>query len=125
MSGMFALSLLLAATAAPAEQPAAPLPGEDEEILVIAHRLDAVTLNIRRDDRGRMSCATIESSGEPELDGKLCKAAVGCIRKEGWAEDAIRKCVADSKPALLADMRAQLRERRVQNVEESEEEPGT
>ena len=114
MSGALILTLMLAA-AAPAS------PSEEEEIQVIARALDKVSLNVSRDAKGRLQCSAIQSTGLPKLDGHLCEVTAKCVGKGSVDNAAVRACVAKRKPALLANVRALLRERRAQQAGAAQE----
>ncbi len=95
MSVLFA-SLL--AAAAPAALP-------DDEIVVLARRLETISAQVVRDQQGRYHCALNELSGDQKLDGQLCKTATKCVRKGKIDNDAIGACVDRAKPKLLADFK--------------------
>ena len=111
MSMTLALSLMLAAGAARADA------AEEAEILVLARKLDSVSLSVARDEKGRLSCAPVQSTGLVKLDAKLCEATAKCVRKGEVTNDAVKACVTKAKPALMADLRTLLKERRAQNAE--------
>ena len=100
MSALLALSLLMATAAA-----------EDSDILVIAQRLKGVTAVVDRDDRGRFRCSVSQSTGLPRLDQALCKTASKCVRDGASDADAVNACVTARKPALLDEVRTQLKAR--------------
>jgi len=100
VSALLALSLLMATAAA-----------EDSDILVIAQRLKGVTAVVDRDDRGRFRCSVSQSTGLPRLDQALCKTASKCVRDGASDADAVNACVAARKPALLDEVRTQLKAR--------------
>lgn len=86
-----------------AMQVAAP-PAEDE-IVVIARNFARVKVNIGFDRQHHMHCSLSGTSGNLNLDEKLCRATAKCVRKVGTDSPAIRQCVEDKKPKLLADFR--------------------
>jgi hypothetical protein len=100
VSTLLALSLLMAAAAA-----------DQSDIVVMAQRLKGVTAVVDRDDRGRFRCAVSQSTGLPRLDQALCKTASKCVRDGARDANAIDACVTARKPALLNDVRAQLKAR--------------
>jgi hypothetical protein len=102
---------LAAAAAAPVDAPASP--AEEEEILVLAQKLDLITLNLKRDLDGLYHCAPAQSTGLAKLDVELCEVTVKCVRKEGWDDAAVQRCVEARKPDLIAGIRGMLKERRL------------
>lgn len=94
------LSALLLLT--PAVQDA---PAEETDIVVIGKRLDAMSVIVGRDARGKFTCGLNQSSGNARLDASLCRTAATCVRKR--APD-VQACVTARKPALLADVRQSL-----------------
>ncbi|MFL9840732.1 hypothetical protein ABS767_07160 [Sphingomonas sp. ST-64] len=87
--------------AAPAQ--AAPL--TEQEILVIGRRLQAVSVNVGRDAKGRWQCGLTGSTGYPKLDDRLCRATTKCVQKGKSDDSAVRACVAKTKPGLIAELR--------------------
>ena len=78
---------------------------EANEILVVAERLQRVTVRVTQDHEGHWYCSMDASSGVPSLDANLCKAVTKCVRKGAATEAATRACVTDSKAFLLAQYR--------------------
>ncbi len=97
------LSVLLLA----AVQPAAT--SVENEIVVIGRRLNSISAMVGKDKKGRFTCSLDKSSGNINLDKRLCKTTVRCIR-DGAADDgAIQTCVDAEKPKLLAKLRRELK----------------
>jgi len=80
-------------------------PPAEADIVVIGRRLNALSVIVGKDDRGRFTCRLSESSGSPTLDVQLCLAASKCVAK--GAKD-VAACIDKRKPALLADLRASM-----------------
>ena len=78
---------------------------EPNEIVVVAERLQRVTVSVTQDREGRWYCSMDASSGVPSLDANLCKAVTKCVRNGAATEAATRACVSDSKSFLLAQYR--------------------
>lgn len=113
MTRRLSLALLVALAAAPSGAAEPDTPDDDEqEILVIANKLEKITLDIKRDINGRYHCAAVQSTGLEKLDSQLCAITVSCIRKNGWVNDVVKHCVEQRKPALLDTIRDQLRRQR-------------
>lgn len=102
------LLLLLAASVV---QPAAE-PQTEADIVVIGRRLAGVSANVGRDARGRFTCSLSASSGSGRLDAELCRTASRCVREGANNNAAVAACIDRRKPALLADLRRRLAERR-------------
>lgn len=100
------LPLALLALAAQ-ELPDAPL--SEAEIVVIAQRLNSITVNVGRDPRGRYHCALDGTTGRPRIDDRLCRATTKCVIKGKRGDAEIHRCVARAKPALLAELRKERR----------------
>lgn len=86
----------------------APAPANESDIVVIAKRLQSVSVNVGRDPRGRFSCGLSQSTGSAKLDEQLCKAATACVRKGAVESAAVSACIDARKPALLDDLRRSL-----------------
>ncbi len=95
---MIALALLAAVQTTPAAPPEA-------DIVVVARRLQALSVIVGRNAQGRFTCSLSDSSGSPTLDVQLCLAASKCVEK-GKAGAAVSRCIDKRKPGLLADLRA-------------------
>jgi hypothetical protein len=100
VSALLALSLLMATAAT-----------DESDIVVIAQRLKGVTAVVDRDERGRFRCSVSQSTGLPRLDQSLCKTAAKCVRDGASDAAAVNACVTARKPALLDDVRSQLKAR--------------
>ena len=96
------LALALIATVA-AQVPA------DEDILVIAKRLDSISASVTRGADGKFQCGLSRSTGLPRLDESLCRTATKCVRGGANTAEAVDACVSARKPALLDEVRAQLK----------------
>jgi hypothetical protein len=102
-----ALLLALQATELPPEPPVT-----DEEIVVIASRLNEITARVSRDPKGRYHCGLSGSTGRLSLDKALCKTVTQCVKKGNIAEAAVRQCVDAEKPKLIAKIRKQARKKK-------------
>lgn len=91
---------------------AAALPPPDvvveDEILVIARKLEQVSAWVSRDGKGRYACELSDSTGNRQLDRDLCRAATDCVREGARTSDQVKTCLDAEKPALLADVRRAL-----------------
>jgi hypothetical protein len=85
---------------------AAPAAPDDAEILVVGHKLAAITVSVGRDAKGKLGCSLSASSGHARLDEQLCRTASACVRK-GTSD--VKACVDQRKPALLEDFRRSYR----------------
>ncbi|MBY4635910.1 hypothetical protein K5P26_01995 [Sphingopyxis sp. XHP0097] len=101
------LSLALLAMAQVTE----PVPTE-EEIVVIARRLDEISASVGRDDKGRYHCSLSGSTGLARLDDRLCRAVTRCVQKGASDDQTINQCVAASKPKLIAQIRKEARKKK-------------
>jgi hypothetical protein len=102
-----AVGILLAVTVA-----AAPESADEQDIVVVAKRLDGVTASITRNAQGKFQCGLSRSTGVINLDDALCKTATKCVRKGASTVEAVNACVTKRKPALLEDVRALLKARK-------------
>ncbi|MEO9634426.1 MAG: hypothetical protein ABJF89_02775 [Parasphingorhabdus sp.] len=93
-------SLLIMATPA-------VLPTVDEEIIVIGKRLEGISVSVGRNEKGKYVCSTDRSSGNLNLDKRLCKTTVRCIR-DGAQGEAVKACVDARKPKLLSKLRKEM-----------------
>lgn len=105
---MITIALLLAAQAAPL--PPEPALTEDE-IVVIARRLNEIEARVSRDPKGRYHCGLSATTGRLSLDKALCKTVTKCVKKGSNTEAAIRQCVDAEKPKLIAKIRKQARKK--------------
>lgn len=103
---MIALFLALQSTALPPEPPIT-----EEEIVVIARRLNEITARVSRDPKGRHYCSLSATTGRLSLDKALCKAVTQCVKKGNTQEVAIRQCVDAEKPKLIANIRKQTKKK--------------
>ena len=101
------LSLALLAMAQATEPPPT-----DEEIVVIARRMNEISVNVGRDPKGRYRCSLSASTGFRRLDDRLCKTVTKCVRKGAANDAAIKECVATSKPKLIEQLRREAGKRR-------------
>ena len=90
---------LLAALQAPAPVPT------DDEIVVIAQKLNGLAVNVGRDAKGRYHCDLSESSGNARLDAQLCKTSAACVKKGATSQTEVKACIDKRKSTLLADFR--------------------
>jgi hypothetical protein len=88
-----------------------PVPTEDE-IVVIAKRLDAIAVTVGRDARGRYHCSLSASSGNARIDERLCRTSSTCVRKGANDGAAVKACVQQRKAGLLEAFRRELAKRR-------------
>ena len=102
---IFAFALFAAA------QAPEPVP-TDEEIVVIAQKLNGLAVYVGRDAKGRYHCDLSESSGNARLDAQLCKTSAACVKKGATEQAAIKACIDKRKSTLLADFRREWAERR-------------
>jgi len=79
----------------------------ETEIVVIGKRLDGISVAVGKNAKGKYTCSTDKSSGNINLDKRLCKTAVRCIR-DGAQGEAVKTCVDAKKPKLLAKLRKEL-----------------
>lgn len=84
----------------------------EEEILIIAPKLDRIAVSITRKRGDQYDCALSETTGVDTLDASLCRTAIGCVRHGNKTNDAIKGCVARARPALVAQLRQHLNGRR-------------
>lgn len=102
---MISIVLLLAAV-----QPA--VSSVENEIVVIGRRLNSISTMVGKDETGRFTCSVDKSSGNRNLDKRLCKTTVRCIRDGAADDSAIKACVDAEKPKLLAKLRRELKRSR-------------
>ncbi len=88
-----------------------PVP-TDEEIVVIAQKLNGLAVYVGRDAEGRYHCDLSESSGNARLDAQLCKTSATCVKKGATEQTEIKACIDKRKSTLLADFRREWAERR-------------
>lgn len=88
-----------------------PVP-TDEEIVVIAQKLNGLAIYVGRDAKGRYHCDLSESSGNARLDAQLCKTSATCVKKGATEQTEVKACIDKRKSTLLADFRRQWAERR-------------
>jgi hypothetical protein len=98
---MLALALLVTAQAAPEPVPT------DEEIVVIAQKLDSLSVRVGRDAKGRYHCDLSESSGTARLDASLCKTSATCVKNGASAQSEVTACIDRRKSTLLAEFRSE------------------
>ncbi len=79
----------------------------DEEIVVIGQRLEGISVTVGRDEKGKYTCSTDRTSGNVNLDKRLCKTTVRCIR-DGAQGEAVKSCVDAKKPKLLNKLRKEI-----------------
>lgn len=90
-----------------AQAPVAPPPSD--EITVLAHRLDSITVWLSPGADGRLACGMNQSSGDSGIDAKLCKTAARCLKAGASAHDDMKTCIDKTKPGLLRDFAASRR----------------
>lgn len=81
----------------------------ENEIVVIGRRLNSISAMVGKDKKGRFTCSLDKSSGNINLDKRLCKTTVRCIRDGAIGDSAIKGCVDAEKPKLLAKLRRELK----------------
>jgi hypothetical protein len=87
-------------------------PVDEEEIVVIGKRLDAVAVNVGRGPDGNWYCSMDGTSGVASLDAKVCKAVTKCVRKGATKNDAVKGCIQKSKKQLFAKFQRERAKRR-------------
>lgn len=97
------LSVLLLAAVQPA------VSSVDDEIVVIGRRLNSISAMVGKDQKGRFTCSLDKSSGNINLDKRLCKATVRCVRDGAIGDSAVKACMDAEKPKLLAKLRRELK----------------
>ncbi|WP_109355971.1 hypothetical protein [Sphingorhabdus sp. EL138] len=98
--------MILSALLLAAVQPAAI--AVEDEIVVIGRRLNSISTMVGKDQIGRFTCSVDKSSGNVNLDKRLCKTTVRCIRDGAVGDGAVKACVEAEKPKLLAKLRREL-----------------
>ena len=99
------VSLLLAA------QPAAPaLPDDPPEIVVVAERLQRLSVNVAQDRGGVWHCSLSASSGVERLDARLCTEVTKCVQQGAATQAAITECIGGEKARLVRHYRREWRE---------------
>jgi hypothetical protein len=107
---MLALTLLVAA--AQTSAPAAAPPVEDD-IVVLARKLEKVGVTLERMSTGELRCRVSDSSGDPELDALSCQAALKCLETIPLSranKKALAACGKEVRSRLLADLADQRRQ---------------
>ncbi|HEY1125560.1 MAG TPA: hypothetical protein VGE65_07995 [Sphingobium sp.] len=103
MSGMLALSLLLASAAAPST------PAEDE-IVVIARKMQMIRVDIKAPKRnGQLvleRCRISRSSGDAELDAVPCAVTQACMAEKPADRKVLRICVERQSKLRLEEIAA-------------------
>jgi hypothetical protein len=99
------LPVLLAAQSAPLA-----LPDDPPEIVVVAERLQRLTVNVVQDREGRWHCSLGASSGVERLDRRLCTEVTRCVQKGAASEAAVTACIGGEKARLLRHFRREWRE---------------
>lgn len=84
----------------------------DEEIVVLARRLDEVSFEVGQDPKGRWHCSMDRTTGNPKLDSRMCKEVTDCVRKRGTEETQIRACVSGTKEKVLARFKKAMAKRK-------------
>lgn len=93
---MIVALLLAAAVAAPASVVS------EDEIVIIARKVDSVAITLGRDGEGHTTCGISKSSGDLAIDEKLCLIAAKCVKPGPIDEAAVHSCVEARKPKLVA-----------------------
>lgn len=88
-------------------QVATPVPESD--IVVLGRRLETASVTVGKDARGRFTCAADQSTGNLDLDARLCRTAAKCVAKGAATPEAVSSCIDKRKPALLNEARRALR----------------
>jgi len=81
----------------------------DDEIVVMGRRLQALSVILSRDAKGKFACGLSASSGSPAVDAQLCKTAAKCAKQGKVAADTMRTCIDARKPAILEEFAARVR----------------
>ncbi|WP_108811470.1 hypothetical protein [Sphingorhabdus sp. Alg231-15] len=106
------LTILLLAAVQPVapsvEDEAAENGAVEDEIVVIGRRLNSISAMVGKDQKGRFTCSLDKSSGNVNLDKRLCKTTVRCIRDGATGDSGIKACVEAEKPKLMAKLRREL-----------------
>lgn len=77
--------LALVSTLIPQPQPA---DAQSADIVVIAKRAEAGRVALRQDRKtGRQSCKVTRSSGDPEIDRRVCGVVLACTPANATAKD--------------------------------------
>lgn len=80
-------------------------PQDELAIEVVGRKLAAISATVRKGADGKLGCALSESSGYAKLDEQLCRTATACVRKGARDSAAVKTCIDQRKPALLADFK--------------------
>ena len=91
------------------QAPPLALPDDSPEIVVVAERLQKLSVNVARDGSGRWHCSLSASSGVERLDSRLCREVTRCVRKGAASEPAVRDCIGGEKARLLRHFRREWR----------------
>ncbi|HEX8055448.1 MAG TPA: hypothetical protein VF481_02200 [Novosphingobium sp.] len=83
----------------------------DQEITVMGARLQALSVMLGRDARGKLACNLSASSGNAGVDEQLCKTAARCFKQGAVENAAMHACIDARKPAILEDFAARVRAR--------------
>lgn len=106
MSGMLALSLLMAAGAASS-------PPADDEITVIARKMRLIRVSIKAPERnGRLvleRCRISRSSGDAELDAVPCEVTQACMSTRPADRKTLALCVEERSQVRLDEIVARRR----------------
>jgi hypothetical protein len=105
MIALAAITLLMAS-----QEPPLP-PMTEEEVLIIAPKLNRIAVSITRKRGDQYDCSLSDTTGVDALDAALCRTAVGCVRHGNKTDTAIKGCVARARPALVAQLRKHLKGR--------------
>jgi hypothetical protein len=100
--------VILLAAALLAQVDAVPV---DQEITVMGARLQALSVMLGHDARGKLACNLSESSGNAGVDEQLCKTAARCFKQGATEHAAMHACIDARKPAILEDFAARVRAR--------------
>ncbi|MBO9671596.1 MAG: hypothetical protein J7485_13895 [Sphingobium sp.] len=106
MSGILALSLMLAAGAAPA-------PPAEDEIVVIARKMRFIKVDIKAPTRnGHLvleRCRVSRSSGDAELDAVPCEVTQACMTSNPKTRKDLRICVEQRSQLRINEIAARRR----------------
>jgi hypothetical protein len=105
MSATFAILLL-------AQGATLALPDDPPEIVVVAERLQRLSVNVVQDPEGRWHCSLSASSGVERLDARLCTEVTKCVQRGAATQAAVTACIGGEKARLLRHFRREWRENR-------------
>lgn len=75
------------------------------DIVVLARRLDSLSVLVGRDTADKLTCSLSQSTGRAGLDRALCRTAAQCVGKGAVDQAAVSRCIDRRKPELLSEVR--------------------